>query len=140
VLVGGNLWQQESLGFVPLHDQAIAARLDLLDIQHAAQRREHRDFVVQFRQFAHGNWSEPPIAHRRKGGHIAHCKPERLRRRHVANAAAQLAMLGERDKSAALLRQRSGGGRRIIVELVLANHRLDRVARQPQQFLLLSAA
>jgi len=140
VLVGGHLWQQESLGFIPLHDQAVTARLDLLDIQHAAQRREHRDFVLQLRQFAYGDWREPPVAHRRKSGHIAHSQRQRRRRRYVADAAPQIAVLSQRHKGAALLRQRSGGGRRVFVKLVLADHRLDGLTRHAQQFVPLAGA
>jgi hypothetical protein len=46
-----NLRKQEALVGVILHQQAVLADFDLSNIEHAPQRRKHRDFVFELRQF-----------------------------------------------------------------------------------------
>jgi len=52
--------------------QAMLPDADLLDIRNPAQRGQHRDFVLQVRQFARRDGAEAGVAERRKHRHVAH--------------------------------------------------------------------
>jgi len=45
-----HLRKQEALMGAVLHQQTVLANFDLSNVQHPAQRREHRNFILELRQ------------------------------------------------------------------------------------------
>jgi len=45
-----HLRKQKALMRAVLHQQTVLAKLDLSNVQHAPQRRQHRDFIFELRQ------------------------------------------------------------------------------------------
>ncbi|MGA2905742.1 MAG: fused MFS/spermidine synthase [Candidatus Korobacteraceae bacterium] len=135
-----HLRKQEAFVVAILHQQAVLPNLDLPDIGYTPQRREHRNFVFKQAQLRCGNWPEAGIAQCREGCRVAHCHIERLASRGVTDAAAQLSLLLQGHKSAALLVERAAGTVGDLVRLSRAHCLVDRLARQGEQLIFVAGA
>jgi len=114
---------------------------DLFDVQHAAERRKDRDFILQRAQFAGGDGPEARVPQGGEGGHVPNGNRERLHGSYVADAAAQLAVFPEGDERAALLRQRlQPHGWRVLVLLVISHGAFHGLAGDLEQLVLLPLA
>jgi len=113
---------------------------DLLDVQHPAERGKDGDFVLQRTQLAGGDGAEARVPQGSERGYVPNGSPERLERSHVADAAAQLAILLEGDERAALLRQRLEPHRRVFELLVIAHGAFHGFAGDLEQLVFLAGA
>jgi len=133
-LLHRNLGQEKPFIDSVLHEQAVFADLDLSNIAHAPQRRQHRDFVVELAQFPRRDRLESRIAQSGKGGRVSHRHVERLHRRGVADTASQFPRFLQGDEGAALLIQRFARTCGRFVRLLFLHRVLHRLAGQSQQF------
>jgi len=131
--VARHLRQQQPFMVVAMDQQAVAPDADFLHVAHAAERRKHRDFVRKVAQFIRRDGTETSVADRGHHGHIAHRKIQRLHRRDIADAAAELSVLGERDERTALLFDGRQALRRAVEDLAIAHRGFHRLARDLQQ-------
>jgi len=107
---------------------AVLPEADFVHVHHVAQRGQDGDFVLQAAQFAGGDRTEARIALRRHLRHVAHREVEGLDGRDVADAAAQVAILGEGDEGAALLVQFRDAAGGCFKRLARANRSLHGLA------------
>jgi len=132
-LLGRHLWKKDSLVAALNHQQPVPAHVDLLDVQHPAERREDGDLVFQFRKFPGVHRRKPRITQRRVSGGIAHAEIKRLLRRNQTNAPAQLSFFLEGYKHATLLQEGRELGSRRLVQFIFPDRRLHRLLRQLDQ-------
>ena len=78
ILFHGNLREEQAFVVCVLHEQAVAADLDLFKAGYAAERREDGDFVFEQRQLRRGDRVEARIAESGKGCGVADGEVKRL--------------------------------------------------------------
>jgi len=127
VLLRRHLRQQQAFGIPIPDEQSVAPDANLPDVHHMAQRREHRDFVLQLIQFPCSHRLETLISHGGVSRNIPNRVAKRLHRPHISDASAQLSVLRQRDKRAAFLHQRIHSGRGAFVQFAFLHRRFHRL-------------
>jgi len=129
-LFGWHLRKKDSLAAALHQQQAVPADAYVLEVENVVERREHRDFVFQLREFPGAHRGKTRITQRCVCGGIPYSEIQRLLRRSQTNAPAQLSLIRECHERAAFLLECGEIGGRRLVQFLFAYSLLDGLLRQ----------